>query len=311
MMSNHTSVLLDACIEGLSILPGGVYIDGTFGRGGHSREILAKLDNGARLIAIDKDPTAIEHANQQFKDADNFQIKHASFADLKRIATEEGILGKVSGILLDLGVSSPQLDEAERGFSFMRNGPLDMRMDTSQGLSAADWLMTADEQEMVMVFKKYGEEKFATRVARAIIQRRLDKPLTTTDELAALVTEAKPVKEKNKHPATKVFQAIRIHINKELEDLETLLNDCLEVLAVGGRLVVISFHSLEDRMVKRFLNAASKPKRVPAGVPVSQAELDKDIRMKVVTKAIKPDDTEIKSNVRARSAVLRIGEKLQ
>ncbi len=310
MMGDHKSVLLEECIDGLSIVPGGVYIDGTFGRGGHSRQILAKLGHGARLIGIDKDPQAIEHAQKEFGDVAAFQMIHSSFADIEKIAKEQNIFGKVNGILLDLGVSSPQLDEAERGFSFMRDGPLDMRMDYSSGLSASEWLMQADEAEMVFVFKRYGEEKFGTRVARAIIIEREEKPIVTTAHLAQLITDAKPVKEKNKHPATKVFQAIRIHINKELEDLETFLSKSIDVLAVGGRLVVMSFHSLEDRLVKRFMREQSRGKKIPAEVPITQAEIDKSKYLKVITKAIKPHKNEVDVNVRARSAVLRIGEKL-
>ena len=310
-MGNHTSVLLDECLNGLSIVPGGVYIDGTFGRGGHSREILTKLGQDGRLIGIDKDPQAVAHANEAFADCDNFTMVHGSFADIGDIAKAQGVFGKVNGILLDLGVSSPQLDEAERGFSFMRDGPLDMRMDYSSGLSAAEWLMEAEEKEMVFVFKRYGEEKFGTRVARAIIAERSERAIDTTAKLAQLVTDAKPVKEKNKHPATKVFQAIRIHINKELEDLETFLANSLDVLNVGGRLVVISFHSLEDRLVKRFMRDQARGERLPLEVPVFEAELEKSKRIKSISKAIKPGNNEVDVNNRARSAILRIGEKLR
>ena len=311
MIGNHKSVLLEECINGLSIVPGGVYIDGTFGRGGHSRQILAKLGNGGRLIGIDKDPQAIEHAKKEFGNSDNFTMVHSSFADVDLIAKQQNVFGKVNGILLDLGVSSPQLDQSERGFSFMRDGPLDMRMDYSSGLSASEWLMTAKEEDMIFVFKRYGEEKFGTRVARAIISERAEKPITTTAHLAQIITDAKPVKEKNKHPATKVFQAIRIFINKELEDLETFLARSLDVLEVGGRLVVMSFHSLEDRLVKRFMRDMSIGEKMPAEIPVMSSEIDKSKRLKVITKAIKPHTNEIDVNVRARSAVLRIGEKLR
>lgn len=310
-MSNHTSVLLDECLEGLSIIPGGVYIDGTFGRGGHSREILTKLDRGGRLIGVDKDPEAIEHAKSSFAEFDNFTMVHGSFADIGNIAKEQGVYGKVNGILLDLGVSSPQLDEAERGFSFMRDGPLDMRMDNSKGMSASEWLMQAQEKEMVHVFKGYGEEKFGTRVARAVIRVRETQVIDTTMKLVKIVTDAKPVKEKKKHPATKVFQAIRIFINKELEDLEILLDSCLDVLAIGGRLVVISFHSLEDRLVKRFMRDQSRGERLPIEVPVMETELLASKRLKSVSKAIKPGNKEVDENTRARSAILRIGEKIR
>lgn len=311
MMSSHKSVLLDACIEGLSIVPGGVYVDGTFGRGGHSRHILAKLGSTGLLVGVDKDPEAIKYAKENFMNMASFKMVHDSFANMPEVSKSKGIFGKVNGILLDLGVSSPQLDNAERGFSFMRNGPLDMRMDPSQGLSASEWLMQASEQEMVHVFKRYGEERFSTRVARAIIAEREQTTISTTEQLAQIITNAKPVKEKNKHPATKVFQAIRIHINKELEDLELFLASCLDVLAVGGRLVVISFHSLEDRMVKRFMRQMSQGEQLPAEVPIVSQELEKTKRMKYISKAIKPSDDEVDMNVRARSAVLRIGEKLR
>ena len=310
-MSSHTSVLLEECLNGLSIVPGGVYIDGTFGRGGHSREILTKLGRGGRLIGIDKDPKAIHHANTTLSDFDNFTMVHGSFADIEDIAKEQGIFGHVDGILLDLGVSSPQLDEAERGFSFMRDGPLDMRMDNSKGLSASEWLMQAEEEAMVHVFKRYGEEKFGTRVARAIIKAREEQPIETTMQLVKIITDAKPVKEKNKHPATKVFQGIRIFINKELEDLETLLDSSLDVLKVGGRLVVISFHSLEDRLVKRFMRDQSRGERLPSEVPVLESDLALSKRLRSVSKAIKPRNQEVDANNRARSAILRIGEKIR
>lgn len=310
-MSNHTSVLLEECLEGLSIVPGGVYIDGTFGRGGHSRKILTKLDSGGRLIGIDKDPDAIAHAKDAFAEFNNFSMVHGSFADIERIAKEQGVFGQVDGILLDLGVSSPQLDKAERGFSFMKDGPLDMRMDNSQGLSASDWLMQATEEEMVPVFKRYGEEKFGTRIARAIIDARQNAPIETTMQLAKIITDAKPVKEKNKHPATKTFQAIRIFINKELEDLENVLKSSLDVLKVGGRLVIISFHSLEDRLVKRFMREQARGERLPIEVPMFEADLMSSKRLKTVSKAIKPGNKEVDANNRARSAILRIGEKIR
>lgn len=310
-MSNHTSVLLEECLQGLAILPGGVYIDGTFGRGGHSREILAKLDLGGRLIGIDKDPQAVSYAQAMLNEHDGFTMVHNSFADIKAIAQEQNVMGKVNGILLDLGVSSPQLDEASRGFSFMRDGPLDMRMDNSSGISASEWLMEASEKDMVFVFKRYGEEKFGTRIARAIISEREKKPIETTAHLVQIINDAKPVKEKNKHPATKVFQAIRIFINKELEDLENFLADSLDVLAVGGRLVIISFHSLEDRLVKRFMRDMERGERLPIEVPILELELTKSKKLKCVSKAIKPGINEVDINNRARSAILRIGEKLR
>ena len=310
-MSYHTSVLLEESIHGLSIQPGGVYIDGTFGRGGHSRAILAKLDSCGRLIGIDKDPLAIQSGDQLAAEDPRFQMIHSSFATMLDVIKQQGLAGKIDGILLDLGVSSPQLDVAERGFSFMKQGPLDMRMNTSEGLTASEWLMKAEENEMIRVFKSYGEEKFSKRIARGIIAARNEEEITTTQQLVDIIDKAKPVKEKNKHPATRVFQAIRIHINQELEDLQKFLQECLEVLAVGGRVVVISFHSLEDRMVKQFMRKMSRGKVVPSEVPILAEDLKADQRLQIVGKAIKPKEFEIKQNVRARSAVMRVGEKIR
>ncbi len=311
MMCSHRSVLLDACIDGLSISPGGVYIDGTFGRGGHSREILAKLGLTGCLIAIDKDPEAVSFAKDNFKEQSSFKMVHGSFGDITEIVKELDLLGKVDGILLDLGVSSPQLDKAERGFSFMKAGPLDMRMDNSKGLSASDWLMTAEIKDMTRIFKQYGEERFAKRIATAIASYRETQLIETTGQLVDIIDAAKPVREKHKHNATKVFQAIRIFINEELADLERFLEDCLDVLAVGGRLVVISFHSLEDRLVKRYMKKMSMGQQPPPGVPVLDSEIESTKRIKLISKAIKASELEVKENIRARSAVLRIGEKLR
>ncbi|MEI5639606.1 MULTISPECIES: 16S rRNA (cytosine(1402)-N(4))-methyltransferase RsmH [unclassified Pseudoalteromonas] len=304
----HISVLMAETLDALAIKPEGTYIDGTFGRGGHSGEILKRLTTG-RLQAIDQDPQAIQAA-QKFADDERFSIARSRFSNIKAVAEEAGILGQVDGILLDIGVSSPQLDDADRGFSFMKDGPLDMRMDPDSGRSAAQWLAEAELEEMVFVIKKYGEEKFATRIARKIIEVREHTDITTTAQLAALIDDAVPVKDKHKHPATRTFQAIRIYINSELEEIQTALQASLEVLKPGGRLVVISFHSLEDRIVKQFIKKQSKGEAIPRGLPLTDEQLKKNLTLKAVGKAIKPSSEEIAQNPRARSSVLRVAEKL-
>ncbi|MFC3907861.1 16S rRNA (cytosine(1402)-N(4))-methyltransferase RsmH [Legionella dresdenensis] len=303
----HQPVLLRQAIEGLAIKPDGIYIDGTFGRGGHSRAILEGLAPNGRLLAIDKDPEAIAHAEKCFGDDPRFQIFHGSFAQIGEFAREAGVLGKVDGILLDLGVSSPQLDDPARGFSFMQSGPLDMRMNLEQELDAAGYINSAKAEDMAKIFREYGEERFAGRIARAIVEARQKSPVTTTDVLAEIVKQANPKWEKHKHPATRVFQAIRIFINQELADLESFLNQVFAVLAVGGRVAVISFHSLEDRIVKQFMKRQEEGDRPPPGVPIRASEIKVNFRR--IGKAIKPEQEEIDTNVRARSAVLRIGEK--
>jgi len=305
----HISVLLNECIDGLAIDPDGIYVDATFGRGGHSAKILENLSAQGRLIAFDRDPQAIEAA-KRFADDDRFTIIHEPFGQLADELAKRGLSGKISGVLMDLGVSSPQLDDASRGFSFLRDGPLDMRMDTSRGVSAADWLNNAEEQDIAQVIKEFGEEKFGKRIAHAIVNRRAEQPLSRTLELAELIDEAVPVKDKYKHPATRAFQGIRIYINAELDQLRDGLKAGVEVLQPGGRLVVISFHSLEDRLVKRFIKDQSKGKVVPHNLPVTQAEIDADKVLRPVGKAIKPSDDEIAVNVRSRSSVLRVAEKL-
>jgi 16S rRNA (cytosine1402-N4)-methyltransferase len=299
--------MLEEALTGLAIRPNGIYLDGTFGRGGHSRAILSQLQQG-RLIAMDKDPRAIEAGESLMASEPRFAIQRASFAAMKQVAEQSACLGKVDGILLDLGVSSPQLDDAERGFSFQHDGPLDMRMDPHSGLSAAAWLAAAKEQEIADVLKEYGEERFAKRIARAIVKARLEAPIDTTKKLAAIVAAANPKWEKGKDPATRSFQAIRIFINQELEDLKTCLADVMEILAPGGRLVVISFHSLEDRIVKRFIREQSKGDQYPLDLPIAHVQLN--VKMKAVGKAVKPGRAEIQANPRARSAVMRIAEKL-
>ncbi len=304
----HITVLLNEAVEALITDTQGFYVDGTFGRGGHSSLIVSRLGPQGRLMAIDKDLAAIATAEEKFSGETRFEIAHDSFAALKALVEARGMLGKVSGVLLDLGVSSPQLDEAERGFSFMQDGPLDMRMDQSRGMSAADWVNTAEESEIAWVLKEYGEERFAKRMARALITERQKKPFTRTGHLAEVIKAANPAWEKGKHPATRAFQAIRIQVNRELLDLEDVLAQALEVLAPGGRLVVISFHSLEDRLVKRFIRQQEQGDPIPKGLPVRDEQLNRTMRS--CGKALKASDSEVDVNVRSRSAVMRVAEKL-
>lgn len=302
----HRSVLLDAAVDYLVVSPSGRYIDGTFGRGGHSRLILSRLDEEGRVLGIDKDPQAVA-VGRELADSDpRFDIAHGSFAALDQEMADRG-WAQVEGVLLDLGVSSPQLDDASRGFSFMKEGPLDMRMNPHQPPSAADWLNTADEKDIADVIWRYGEERFSRRIARAVVRQRQDNPLRTTRELAELVAGAVPKKDKHKHPATRTFQAIRIFINRELEDLEAGLVAAVEALAPGGRLVVISFHSLEDRVVKRFMRDLARGPQLPRGLPVTADQSETPFRL--VSKALKAESEEISENVRARSAVMRVLEK--
>lgn len=306
--TSHITVLLHEAVGGLAIRPDGIYIDGTFGRGGHSRLILSQLGPQGRLIAIDRDPQAIAEAATI--DDPRFQIVHGPFSNVQQYVEELGLTGKIDGFLLDLGVSSPQLDDAERGFSFMRDGPLDMRMDPSSGFSAAEWLQKAEAEDIAWVLKTFGEERFAKRIARAIVERNQNEPMTRTRELAELVAAASPVKEKHKHPATRTFQAIRIYINSELEEIERALDASLTILAPGGRLSVISFHSLEDRIVKRFIRRQSKGPEIPDGLPLTEAQLAGGKKMLTIGKAIKPSDEEIEQNARSRSSVLRVAERM-
>ncbi|ABI73637.1 16S rRNA (cytosine(1402)-N(4))-methyltransferase RsmH [Shewanella sp. SR43-4] len=305
----HLSVLLNETVDGLNIQSDGIYIDGTFGRGGHSRHVLSHLGENGRLIAIDRDPQAIEAA-KQFADDPRFQIVHGGFGQLAEYVEELGLTGKINGVLLDLGVSSPQLDDAERGFSFLRDGPLDMRMDNSQGQTAAQWIARAEIEDMAWVFKTYGEEKNSRHIARCIAADREKTPFLRTKDLADLIARITKNKERNKHPATRVFQAIRIYINSELEQIDQALEGALAVLAPQGRLSVISFHSLEDRMVKRFIRRHSQGESVPHGLPIMEAELNKSRKLKAVSKALKPSDAELELNPRARSSVLRVAERL-
>lgn len=303
----HRSVLLDSAVELLITDPAGRYVDGTYGRGGHSRLILAHLEPAGSLLGIDKDPQAIDSARSLSKEDGRFGVFHGSFADLSQAVDVQG-WNAVHGVLLDLGVSSPQLDDAGRGFSFMRDGPLDMRMNPQQPPSAAQWLAEAEEQDIANVIFRYGEERFSRRIARRIVERRKEQPLQTTRELAELVAEAVPKKEKHKHPATRTFQAVRIFINRELEDLEVGLEAAVDRLLPGGRLVVISFHSLEDRLVKRFMRDLARGPRLPKGVPVTAEQEASGFRL--IGKALKADEQEISDNVRARSAVMRVLERV-
>lgn len=305
----HISVLLGEAIDGLAIKPDGTYIDCTFGRGGHSGLILNNLNDNGRLVAIDRDPTAIAAA-KKYADDPRFQIVHNGFAELASIASELSLTDKVDGILLDLGVSSPQLDDASRGFSFMKDGPLDMRMDTSKGQTAAEWIAKADVEDITWVLRTFGEEKHAWRIANAIVEAREEQDIVTTSQLAKIIATAAPQREIKKHPATRSFQAIRIYINSELEQIEAVLNASLDVLKAGGRLVVISFHSLEDRMVKQFMKKQSQGKQVPRGLPVSEQELQKGKKLSLVGRKQKPSKSEVEENVRSRSSVLRVAERL-
>ncbi|MES3007804.1 MAG: 16S rRNA (cytosine(1402)-N(4))-methyltransferase RsmH [Pseudomonadota bacterium] len=304
----HETVLLEAAVAALLVSDTGFYVDGTFGRGGHSRRILQELQPQGRLLAIDKDPDAIRVARAELGADARFEVVQGSFSRLAELVAGAGLTGKVSGVLLDLGVSSPQLDEAQRGFSFSQDGPLDMRMNPEEGQSAAQWLAFASEQEIADVIYRYGEERFSRRMARALIEHRKVEPITTTLQLAEIIKQANPAWEKHKHPATRAFQGIRIHINRELEDLQSVLQQALDVLCVGGRLVVISFHSLEDRIVKQFISEQAKGDDYPAGVPVQYADLNP--RLKKIGKPVKADDEEVRLNPRSRSAIMRVAQKI-
>ncbi len=303
----HVPVLLGPVLQGLRIKGDGLYVDGTFGRGGHSGEILKALGADGRLLAIDRDPQAIAEAPASITGDSRFELVRGELAQLGSIIRSKGLQGQVDGLLLDLGVSSPQLDDAERGFSFMRDGPLDMRMDPQSGIGAAEWLAGVEENELRRVLRKYGEERQASRIARAIVAARSEAPIERTGELARIVEHAAPNRGSSKHPATRTFQAIRIHINHELEQLERVLAESLDMLAAGGRLCVISFHSLEDRIVKRFFRDASREPEPYRGMPNVPAEHRP--KLTLVGKAIKAPAEEIAANVRARSARLRIAER--
>lgn len=306
--TEHTSVMLEEAMTGLKIQPNGIYVDATYGRGGHARAILLQLGVNGKLLVMDKDPQAIADAHNLAQVDSRVKVFAGSFKEITSFCTQEGVLGEVDGILFDLGVSSPQLDQAERGFSFMRTGDLDMRMDPTTGLSVAQWLATASAEDIAVVLKTLGEERFSKRIAGAIVSTREQQAITTTTQLAEIISNAIPVKEKHKHPATRSFQALRIFINQELEDLDAALQQVLQVLAPQGRLVVISFHSLEDRIVKQFIAKHAKGDIFPHLLPVKHAELKP--KLLKIGKALKASNEEVNANVRARSAVLRIAEKL-
>lgn len=308
---HHVSVLLDEAVQALAIQPAGRYLDGTFGRGGHSRAVLRLLGGEGRLLGFDKDPQAIAAGQALATEDPRFEIVQRSFAELGDELAGRGWSGQVDGVLLDLGVSSPQLDDPERGFSFMQDGPLDMRMDPSRGQSAAAWIATAPEADIVQVFKEFGEERFAKRMARAVVQRREVQPFERTGDLAKVLTEANPAWEKGKHPATRAFQGLRIYINRELSDLEQGLQAAYEQLAVGGRLVVISFHSLEDRIVKQFMRRLAKGEadQLPRDLPIRATVFKPSLRL--LGKPVYAGKAELAANPRARSAVMRVAEKLK
>ena len=307
----HITVLLDEAVEALAVRADGCYLDGTFGRGGHSRLILERLGADGQLLGFDKDPLAIATGQALAAEDGRFVIVQRSFAELGDELQVRGLAGKVSGVLLDLGVSSPQLDDPERGFSFMHDGPLDMRMDPSRGVSAAEWIASASEEDIARAFKEYGEERFAKRMARAVVLRRAEQPFTRTADLAQVLTVANPAWEKGKNPATRAFQGLRIQINNELGDLERGLEAAMDALEIGGRLSVISFHSLEDRIVKQFMRRHVKGEadNLPRDLPVRLAPFVP--RLKLIGKPQYAGDAELKANPRSRSAVLRVAEKLR
>ena len=304
--STHVTVLLDEAVESLAIKADGVYVDATFGRGGHSRLILTKLNEKGRLVAVDRDLYAIA-AGAEIKDS-RFQLVHRAFGEIAEAAREAGVRD-VDGILFDVGVSSPQIDDGERGFSFRHNAPLDMRMDTTQGETAAEWLARAEIKEITEVIRNYGEERFAFQIAKKVVAARLEQPIVTTGQFASLVRSTVRTREPGQDPATRSFQALRIHINQELRQLEIALPQALDLLKPGGRLVVISFHSLEDRIVKNFMRQQSTADDLPKGLPLRADQLPKP-KLRLIGKMIKPSAAEIAANPRARSAVMRVAEKL-
>ena len=303
----HRPVLLREVLDALRVRPDGLYVDGTFGRGGHAGAVLERLGPGGRLLAFDKDPQAVAFATRRFADESRLLMRRGSFINLASVVSELGWQGKVDGILFDLGVSSPQLDDAERGFSFLKPGPLDMRMNADAGRSASQWLAEASEREIAEVLWKYGEERYSRRIARSIVAVRETAPIATTQQLAELIAQAVPGRERHKHPATRSFQAIRIFINRELEELESALPQAVDALAPGGRLAVISFHSLEDRIVKRFIRDQQRGPQLPPDLPVLPAAYAP--RLRAVGKPVYPSAQEVESNARARSAVLRVAER--
>lgn len=306
---SHRPVLFEQVIDAMQVRPDGVYVDGTFGRGGHAAAILALLNDKGRLILMDKDPDAIAWARQQLSADHRVTIIHDDYAHLQQHVESLGLAQMVDGVLLDLGVSSPQLDDASRGFSFQHNGPLDMRMNSEQGESAADWLNRAQESEIADVLWRFGEERYSRRIARRIVAFREDQPIRDTATLASLIRDCVPAGKQKKHPATRSFQAIRMRINQELDQLAGMLDDLFDVLKIGGRVLVISFHSLEDRLVKRFYKKYSVAPSLPKGMPLRESEIPFQARLRLIGKAIKAGSREVLNNPRSRSAVLRIAER--
>lgn len=306
--ASHESVLMQEAVEALEVNDGNVFIDATFGRGGHSRSILNGLSATGKLYCIDKDPEAVAVAEAMAEEDPRLEVTHASFSQIDEIAQSHGIEGQVDGILFDLGVSSPQLDVAERGFSFLRDGPLDMRMNPLEGVSAAEWIRTVSEKDLADVLYQYGEERHSRRIARRIVAERIENEIVTTGRLSEIVKEANPSWERDKHPATRSFQAIRIFINQEFDELEQALEQALNQLKAGGRMVVISFHSLEDRIVKKFIAVQAKGDNFPRDLPIPQEMLKP--RLKALGKARKASPEEIANNPRARSAIMRVAKKI-
>lgn len=304
----HTPVLVEEVIHGLNVQSQGRYIDCTYGRGGHSEAILGRLGSGGRLLVLDRDPDAIAAAGRRLGGDARVEAVHASFTSLRDQCARLGWAGAVDGVLFDLGISSAQLDDAARGFSFLQEGGLDMRFDRTSGISGAEWIQEAPEKEIVDVLRRYGEERYAKRIAAAIIRARTATPVSSTRHLRDLIVAAVPTKERHKDPATRTFQAIRICVNDELAELERALPQVITVLRTGGRVVVISFHSLEDRIVKRFMRVHASGDRFPREIPVMASEIEPDLR--IIGKPVKPGEDEIRSNPRARSAVLRVAERI-
>lgn len=306
---SHQPVLLNEVLEALNVKQNGIYVDATFGRGGHSGAILSRLGREGRLIAFDQDPEAIAYGRERFADDSRIEFEHCNFSEMGSVIVKRGLGNRIDGVLMDLGVSSPQLDDAGRGFSFLKSGPLDMRMNTEQGESAMQWLARVDLRDLILVLKRYGEEKFARRIATAIVETRKEQVIDNTAMLASIISDAIPVKEKHKHPATRSFQAIRMYINQELPSIESGLQAAASMLAVGGRLAVISFHSLEDRMVKRFMRDISSRAKLPPGLPIM--EKDEDPPFRLVGKSWIASADELAANPRSRSARLRVLERVR
>lgn len=306
---SHRPVLVSEVLAALAVRPDGCYVDATFGRGGHAAAILERLGPTGSLLALDRDPAAAEWARAEFCNEPRFQFVQSRFSELASIVTERRLCGRVDGVLLDLGVSSPQLDDPERGFSFSRDGALDMRMDPTSGSSATDWLNRIGEMELERILAEFGEERFHRRIARAIVAARRRAPITTTARLAEIVSLAIPTRQPGKHPATRVFQAVRIAVNDELNELRAVLPQTTQILAPGGRLAVIAFHSLEDRMVKRFMRERARGQELPLDLPV--VGIPKGISLRLIGRPSRPADPEVMANPRARSAVLRVAERLE